>query len=102
MREIEDLGERRLAKTVLVEGLGKAIRSMEQRYKALERRIYEEVEIDTSQYGIVTTIVGRECYDPTNDTLFPVIAADLDRKEQRKLMAEQGQLFLGTVFLEAG
>ena len=102
LREIEDLGERRLAKTVLVEGLGKAIRSMEQRYKALERRIYEEVEIDTSQYGIVTTIVGRECYDPTNDTLFPVIAADLDRKEQRKLMAEQGQLFLGTVFLEAG
>ena len=100
LREIEDLGERRFAKTILVEGSGKAIRSMEQRYKALERRIYEEIEIDTSQYGVVTTIVRQEHYDPTNDTLFPVIAADLDRVEQTE--ADEGRFFLGTIFLEAG
>ena len=45
LREIEDLDERKFAKEVLLEGLGKVIRCTEQKYKELERRVWDEIRI---------------------------------------------------------
>ncbi len=39
LREIDDLDERRFAKKVLLDGLGRGIRCMEAKYKQLEQRI---------------------------------------------------------------
>lgn len=77
LREIEDLEERKYAKTILVEGLAKIIKKTEEKYKELENRIYEEVEIPSSYYGVYSTIISKEDYDPTNPTFFPVCEEDL-------------------------
>ena len=101
LREIEDLDERRFAKTVLVEGLGAMIRQTEQKYKALEERIYQEMEIPGSHYGIVSTIVKREHYDPMNATLFPVMEVDLTPEKYGEFSDTQDYLYVETVYLEA-
>ena len=101
LREIGDLDERRFAKEILLDGLGRVIRCMEQKYQKLEQRVYDEVETAANQYGIVTTIVQRKHYDPTNGTLFPVDERDLDGKMLSEDLSEDNRVFLGTIFLEA-
>ncbi len=96
LREINDLDERRFAKMVLLEGLGKAIQCMEEKYGQLQRRIYEELQLRGNRYETMMTIIEKQHYDPTNGTLFPVIPFDLDGFKGR----ERG--FLGTVFLKMG
>lgn len=101
LREIDDLDERRFAKEVLLEGLGKVIRCTEEKYRKLERRVYEEIEIEDSQYEAVMTIIKRENYDPTNGTLFPVVEEDLEEKRLTKMLSSEQRLYLGTVFLQS-
>lgn len=99
LREIDDLDERAFAKEVLLKGLGKAIQLTEEKYQALEHRIYEELELPGSQYEIVTTIIRREHYDAINRTLFPVIEEDLQEKKLAKRMTTEKEIYAGTVFL---
>lgn len=101
LREIEDLDERRFAKKILLEGLGAIIRQTEQKYQELEERIYQEMEIPGSHYGIVSTIIQREHFDSTNETLFPVMELDLTPEKYRELLDEEEYLYVGTVYLEA-
>lgn len=101
LREIGDLDERRFAKEVLLNGLGKVIQCMEQKYQNLEKRIYEEIEIAASQYETVMTIVEREHFDPVNQTLFPVEEWDLDDMALAEALSDGERIFLGTIFLEA-
>ena len=63
LREINDLDERRFTKELLLNGLGRVIGCMEEKYKKLEQRIFEEMEIRANQYETVMTIVRREHYD---------------------------------------
>lgn len=100
LREIGDLEERRYAKVVLKDGLGKIIRCTEEKYKALERRIYDEIEIPGNCYEIVSTIVRKEHYDPTNDTLFPVCREDLDKDNQGEPVINGPGDYLETLYLE--
>lgn len=101
LREISDLDERKYAKEVLLHGLGRIIACTEEKYKRLERRIYEEVEIAANRYETAMTIIRREHYDPTNGTLFPVDLMDLEEDRLAEKMTENTKIFLGTVFLEA-
>lgn len=101
IREIDDLDERRFAKTALLEGLGKIARCMEEKYKRLERRIYDELETAGNRYETVTTVIKREHYDPTNPTLFPVDEEDLDAKERFARLSSETERYAGTVFLQA-
>ena len=100
LREIDDLDERRFAKTVLLEGLGKVISSTENKYKELEHRVFKEIEIEDNQFEAVMTVVSKAHYDPTNGTLYPVIPEDLDEKAQAKALSSEGKPCLGTVFLK--
>ncbi len=96
LREIPDLDERRFAKIALLEGLGKTIQCMEEKYGQLQRRIYEEFQLQGNRYETVMTIIERQYYDPTNGTLYPVDPQDLDDVKERK------NGLMGTVFLKMG
>nr|WP_289707418.1 hypothetical protein [Enterocloster clostridioformis] len=101
LREIDDLDERKFAKKLLLEGLGKVIRCTEAKYQQLESRVYEELEIEDNQYEAVLTIVKRSHYDPTNGTLFPVSEEDLDEKVLKETWSDGSRRWLGSIFLEA-
>lgn len=101
LREIDDLDERKFAKKLLLEGLGKVIQCTEAKYQQLERRVYEELEIEDNQYEVVLTIVKRSHYDPTNGTLFPVSKEDLDEKILKETRSDGSRRWLGSIFLEA-
>lgn len=101
LREIDDLDERKFAKKLLLEGLGKVIQCTEAKYQQLERRVYEELEIEDNQYEAVLTIVKRSHYDPTNGTLFPVSKEDLDEKILKETRSDGSRRWLGSIFLEA-
>lgn len=100
LREIDDLDERRFAKTVLLEGLGKAIRCMEHKYRNLEQRVFEELEIAANQFETVITIIHRNHYDITNDTLFPICAIDLESRKLAETQSDDNYVYIGTIFLE--
>ncbi len=102
LREIDDLEERGFAKKVLLEGLGGIIARTEQCYRELEQRIYREREVPESRYGIASTVIRREHYDPMNGTLFPVVPTDLWREECTEALSTGEYLYAGTLFLEAG
>ncbi|GLC80088.1 hypothetical protein [Lacrimispora brassicae] len=100
LREIDDLGERGFAKEVLLTGLGNAIQMTEEKYQALERRIYEELELQGSQFEVVTTVIRREHYDAINQTLFPVLEADLQEQKLSNVLSSDQEIYAGTVFLK--
>ncbi len=101
LRKIDDLEERKYAKEALLHGLGRILACTEEKYRKLERRIYEETEIAANRYETAMTIVQKKHYDPTNETLFPVDPLDLQEKALAEKLTTDRELFLGTIFLEA-
>lgn len=101
LREIDELDERVFAKKVLVEGLGNIIRYTEQKYQDLERRVYQEISIPDNAYEIVSTVIEQKYFDPTNDTLFPVVAMDVDKEECRKALSTEEKVYVGTIYVRA-
>lgn len=100
LREIDNIDERQYAKKVLVEGLGKLIRCTEDKYSQLEKRIFEELEIGANQYETVMTIVNRNHYDPTNNTLYPVDEADTEIEKLAESLSDDSQVWIGSVFFK--
>lgn len=101
LREIEDIDEKRFARTVLLDGLGKIIKRMENKYRSLEKRIYEEIEVDTGRYETVTTIIRKTDYDSLNDTLFPVSPEDLEDSCLWEQLSTESEAYAGTIFVRA-
>lgn len=99
LRHIDNLDERKFAKQVLVEGFGRMIHQTEAKYKELENRVYQEIDIPNNRYEVVTTVAARKYYDPTNGTLFPVIPFELKREICREELSTQGLLYVGTLFV---
>ena len=75
--------------------------SAKEKYKKLERRIYEETEIAANRYETAMTVIQRKHYDPTNETLFPVEPLDLKTDGLAEKLTTDRKRFLGTIFLEA-
>lgn len=100
IREINDFEERRFAKSLLLDGLGKSIQCLEEKFKALEQHIFEEVVIPDNRYEISCTIIEKSCFDPINDTLFPVSLLDFDKKELRRQLSGETEIYLETIYLE--
>lgn len=93
LREIDDLDERREAKVLLAEGLGRMMAWSEGRYAALEERVQRELEAPWRPFHTYTTIIGREDYDPINSFWAPLCMEDLQ--------AGPGQGGRETVYLAA-
>lgn len=77
LKEIENLDERKYAKELLLENLGKIFEWTETKYKALEQRIKDELENPWKNFNIFMTVVERENYDPINNFWYPVCEEDI-------------------------
>ncbi len=76
LKEIDDLDERRFAKELLTESLGKVLKWTESKYDALEKRIQNELDVPWKNFHVFMTVIDRKDYDPINDFWFPVWAGD--------------------------
>lgn len=100
LTEITDTDERSFAKEVLLKGLLPAFRTMDERYRELEERVKREIEIKNQRFVVMTTVVRRQDYDPTNRTWFPVCPDDrsvyFQGTEQEKRTFEETEYFTAT------
>lgn len=80
LRCIDDLDERRFAKQLLMESLGKMIAWSEEKYAALEQRIQNELALPWKNYNVCMTVIDRKDYDPINNFWFPVCEEDIKRQ----------------------
>lgn len=100
LTEITDVDERSFAKEVLLKGLLPAFRTMEERYRELEERVKREIEIKNQRFVVMTTVIRKQDYDPTNRTWFPVCHSDqavyFQGTEQEKREFESTEYFTAT------
>lgn len=106
LRDIDDIDERKFAKTIMMDGLLNIIKETERKYEALEQRVYDEIENEAEKYAIRMTIIKRSDYDPTNPTWFPVLDEDLQDRaavtaEEITAALNQGEsVRVGSVYIE--
>ena len=83
LREIDDLDERKYARELLLEGLGKIFAWTDAKYEALEQRVCRELNVPGERFHTCMTIVKKEDYDPINNFWFPVCEQDVkgDREQ---------------------
>ena len=79
LKEIDDLDERRFAKELLVESLGKMFAWTEDKYKALEDRVQNELDLPWKYFNVFTTVIDRNDYDPINNFWFPAYEDDIKK-----------------------
>lgn len=100
LTEITEVDERSFAKEVFLKGLLPAFRTMEERYRELEERVKREIEIKNQRFVVMTTVIRRQDYDPTNHTWFPVCHSDhsiyFQGTEQEKRAFERTEYFTAT------
>ena len=76
--KIEDLGERRLLRGVLLAAFVNIEEYTNTQLEAIKQRVFNESKPDHDQYNIYTSVVSINEYDPINDFLFPMQTADLE------------------------
>lgn len=100
LTEITDEDERSFAKEVLLKGLLPAFRTMDERYRELEERVKREIEIKNQRFVVMTTVIRRQDYDPTNRTWFPICPSNqsvyFQGTEQEKRAFEETEYFTAT------
>lgn len=79
--EISDADERGFAKEALLKGLLPVFRTVNERYQELEERVRREVASENAQFCVMTTLIRRKDYDPTNRFWFPVCDSDVQEGE---------------------
>ena len=82
LKEIDGLDERKYAKELLLDGLGKFFGQMEARYEALEERVLKELDIPYEKFSTCMTIIKKEDFDPVNSFWFPVCDEDIKNTAQ--------------------
>lgn len=85
--------ERKEAKIILWEGIGKLFHYTETKYRELEDRIYHELPMPENHYAVATMLVEREDYDPINGLFFPMDTDDpggLGREKRLRFYMEAG------------
>lgn len=97
LKEIDDLDERKYAKEILIDGLGRIFKQTEAKYKALKQRILSELDVPGQRFGTYMTVIEKKDFDPINSSWFPVCEEDIkDSKHQEYetfyLMAEEEKL----------
>ena len=83
LRRIDDLDERRFAKKLLMESLGKVIAWSEQKYAALEKRVQNELDLPWKYFHVCMTVIDKKDYDPINSFWFPVCEEDVKKKREQ-------------------
>lgn len=94
LKEIDDLDERKYAKELLLDGLGRLFDLTEERYQALEGRILRELDVPWKRFCTHMTIIEKKDYDPISSFWFPVCEDDVKQGSHQKyetfyLMADE-------------
>lgn len=84
LKEIDDLDERKYAREILLDGLGRIFRQTEEKYEALEQRILRELDVPGKRFGTYMTIIEKKDFDPINSFWFPVCEEDIKGSRQQK------------------
>lgn len=79
LKEIDDLDERKFAKELLLESLGRVFAWTEQKYEALEERVQNELDLPWKYFNVFTTVIDRKDYDPINSFWFPACEEDIKK-----------------------
>lgn len=93
LKEINDLDERRYAREILLNSLSEIFTLTEEKYRVLEQKIRNELEVPWNYFNIFMTVVEDENYDPINSFWYPVCEEDLSEKKKQNYK---------TVYLKAG
>ena len=83
LKQIDDLDERRFAKQLLTESLGRAITWSEGKYAALEQRIQNELDLPWRYFHVCMTVIDKKDYDPINTFWFPVCEEDTKKTQEQ-------------------
>ena len=92
LKDIDDLEERRFAKELLLEDLGKVLKWTEGKYDALEQRVQNELDVPWKYFNVFMTIIDKTDYDPINPFWFPVCEEDVQKNDKE---------ICETIYLEA-
>lgn len=84
LKEIDDLDERRYAKELLLEGIGNVFAWAERKYKALEQRMQNELDVPWNYFNVYMTIIDKADYDPINPFWFPVCETDVKKNVKQE------------------
>lgn len=84
LKSIDDLDQRRFARELLLEGLGKVFAWTESRYEALEQRVLRELDMPGEKFSVSMTVAPEKDYDPINSFWFPVYPEDVAKAEPEK------------------
>lgn len=83
LKEIDDLDERRFAKELLLESLGRVFAWTEEKYRALEERVQNELDLPWEYFNVFTTVIDRKDYDPINRFWFLAYEEDVKKGAER-------------------
>lgn len=104
--EISDEGERRALKDVASKTLLPFYEMTEEKYRELEQRLFQAVQIQKSRFNIITGIASRKKIDVTEDATYPMNYGDLsdvtvDTRELMEKLSEGKTYAIFRVFLQA-
>ena len=78
--EIPDLSERKLFKDVVENMLVELYHHTQEEYKALEGRVFGELQSVRSDFAIYVGLTDRAHYDATDPFLHPIIPSDTEKR----------------------
>ncbi|SFR97449.1 hypothetical protein [Anaeromicropila populeti] len=105
LNKIQDLDERRLLKDILNYSFSELIDYTDNSYNYLVNQVFKQINADSSDHIIFTTICDIDEYDPIDSFMYPVYPEDekstvkssTDMLEELKI---NGQCTLGQIFLQ--
>ena len=100
LKDIKDVEERKFANIYVKDIFEKIIEVTEQKYKMLEKSVYDEFKLLDEKYGINMTLTKKQDFSYTNDTLFPICTEDLQENNIILNDAINNKTYLKTVFFE--
>ena len=89
LNKIENLNDRKLLKSVLIDVYENMMDYNKDMYRQLEQRLYNETEIEPDKTAIYTAMDYLDNIDPISDFLHPMIQSDLENPIDLKEMTEK-------------
>ena len=81
LNDIKDLEDRVLLKGILNSVFSALENYTEERFNALEKRVFDEIPYEEAKYNVFCTIMKRSKLDPTDDFMYPILKEDAVEQE---------------------
>ena len=105
LQRIENLEDRRLLRGILTGAFGQIESYTNKQLRAIEERVFAEIEDVESNFDIYCSVVSIEEYDPINDYLFPLVKSDaelgqIELSEVKEAIEKEERPILDKVYLD--